>query len=87
MHRVVVALAVTATFAVAFYQFALAADMPPGRQHRAVTGRDLNCSAETDWLATAALRFGLTAGDALIYVKGGAAWGRDEYTFATQNTG
>jgi outer membrane immunogenic protein len=52
-----------------------------GKSHCPITGRDLNCSTKTDWLGTAALRLGLTAGDALVYVKGGAAWARDEYTF------
>jgi opacity protein-like surface antigen len=52
-----------------------------GKNHCAIVGRDLNCSTKNDWLGIAALRFGLTAGDALVYVKGGAAWARDEYTF------
>ena len=53
-----------------------------GKNHCAITGRDLNCSTKSDWLSTAALRFGFTRGDGLLaYIKGGAAWVSDEYTF------
>ena len=45
-----------------------------GKNHCAIANRDLNCSTKSDWLGTAALRFGFTAGDALAYIKGGAAW-------------
>jgi outer membrane immunogenic protein len=52
-----------------------------GKNHCSITGRDLNCSTQSDWLSTAALRFGFTKGDWLAYIKGGAAWVSDEHTF------
>ena len=53
-----------------------------GKNHCAITGRDLNCSTKSDWLSTAALRFGFTRGEGLLaYIKGGAAWVSDEYAF------
>jgi len=52
-----------------------------GKNHCSIVGRDLNCSTKSDWLTTAALRFGFTNGDWLAYIKGGAAWVSDEHTF------
>jgi len=39
------------------------------------------CDADVKWLATLAGRLGFTWGPGLIYVKGGAAWARDQYEF------
>lgn len=39
------------------------------------------CDANVKWLATVAGRLGFTWGPGLLYVKGGAAWARDNYSF------
>jgi opacity protein-like surface antigen len=41
---------------------------------------DQVCSAEAQWFSTVTGRVGAAVGPTLLYVKGGAAWARDEYT-------
>jgi outer membrane immunogenic protein len=40
------------------------------------------CSANVNWVATAAARFGVAIDRAMIYVKGGGAWADTEYSAA-----
>jgi outer membrane immunogenic protein len=49
-----------------------------GKGSCGVFGLD-NCRTRADWLGTAVVRLGWTAGRALIYVKGGGAWIHDSY--------
>jgi outer membrane immunogenic protein len=44
----------------------------------------LTCETKTDWMVTAAGRFGVTWDRALVYVKGGVAWADSDYS-ATLN--
>ena len=46
----------------------------------------LACKTETNWVATVAGRFGVTADKTLLYVKGGVAWADSDYS-ATLNLG
>ena len=41
---------------------------------------DQICSAESQWFASVTGRIGAAVGPTFLYVKGGAAWVRDEYT-------
>ena len=41
---------------------------------------DQVCSAESEWFATLTARVGAAIGPAFLYVKGGPAWARDQYT-------
>jgi outer membrane immunogenic protein len=40
----------------------------------------LTCTTKSDWMGTATARVGFTADKALVYVKGGAAWGNFDYS-------
>ena len=42
----------------------------------------LTCRTDIDWVVTLAGRLGFTADKALIYVKGGVAWAKSEYSAA-----